>query len=191
MTKLFTSVLVLALALAAAPASADTCEGVELPSAVTVDGTRLVLNGMGVREATVLNVNVYVAGLYLEARNRNAEQILSANGRRQLVLHFVRSVDRDDITEAFSEGFQRNSASTVGSLQTQINQLNGWMAAMNEGDTMTFTFVPGTGLTVKVGNRTRGTIAGDDFARAFFAIWLGATPPNRGLKAGLLGGECG
>jgi Chalcone isomerase-like len=34
-------------------------------------------------------------------------------------------------------------------------------------------------------------VEGDDFARAFLAIWLGAKPPNPSLKAGLLGGACG
>ena len=41
------------------------------------------------------------------------------------------------------------------------------------------------------GDLSQGTIKGDDFAKAFFSIWLGAKPPNPELKAGLLGGACG
>jgi hypothetical protein len=44
---------------------------------------------------------------------------------------------------------------------------------------------------VCVNGAVKGTIAGDDFARALFAIWLGARPPNAELKTGLLGGPCG
>jgi len=44
---------------------------------------------------------------------------------------------------------------------------------------------------VDVNGAVKGTIAGDDFARALFAIWLGARPPNAELKTGLLGGPCG
>jgi hypothetical protein len=38
---------------------------------------------------------------------------------------------------------------------------------------------------------TTGTIKGDDFAKAFLSIWLGADPPNPEIKAGMLGGGCG
>jgi hypothetical protein len=34
----------------------------------------------------------------------------------------------------------------------------------------------------------QGTVAGDGFATAFLAIWLGAQPTNPGLKPGLLDG---
>jgi hypothetical protein len=44
---------------------------------------------------------------------------------------------------------------------------------------------------VGVNGTVKGTIAGDDFGRALFSIWLGSRPPNPGLKAGLLGGGCG
>jgi hypothetical protein len=33
---------------------------------ITVAGKTLTLNGMGLREATILNIDVYVAGLYVE-----------------------------------------------------------------------------------------------------------------------------
>ncbi len=37
----------------------------------------------------------------------------------------------------------------------------------------------------------KGTIEGDDFAKALLAIWLGGDPPNPEIKAGMLGGACG
>lgn len=173
----------------AAPAFARECEDVTLPDNVTVEGTRLVLNGMGVREATALQVNVYVAGLYVEARSRDGNAIASGDTRRRLVLRFVRDVSRADIVTAFTEGFQHSGQAAA--LRAQIRQLSGWMADMHDGESMTFTYTPTTGLTVQVGRRTRGTIAGAPFAAAFFGIWLGAHPPNPGLRTGLLGGECG
>jgi len=61
-----TALVVLLLALSTGPVLAATLAGVELPGTETVDGTKLVLNGMGLREATVLRVKAYVGGLYLE-----------------------------------------------------------------------------------------------------------------------------
>jgi hypothetical protein len=178
--------------LLAAPASARECEGVTMPNSSRVDGERLTLNGMGIREATVFNVNVYIAGLYVEGeRSRNANDLLDTAKRKRLVLHFVRDVDGSDITEAFTEGFRSSAGSNLSSMQGNIRRLNGWMTDMEEGDVMQFTYIPGTGLRVDVKGRNKGTIEGDDFARAFFGIWLGSSPPNSGLKRGLLGGSCG
>ena len=48
-------VLLLALGISG-PVRAASLAGVELPDTETVNGTRLVLNGMGLRQATVLRV---------------------------------------------------------------------------------------------------------------------------------------
>jgi hypothetical protein len=55
------------------------------------------------------------------------------------------------------------------------------------GHRIGFTYLPGQGVQVRAGGTIKGTIPGDDFARALFEIWLGAHPPNAGLKAGMLG----
>ena len=44
---------------------------------------------------------------------------------------------------------------------------------------------------MNVNGAVKGTIKGDDFAKAFLSIWLGGDPPNPEIKAGLLGGACG
>jgi hypothetical protein len=54
-----------------------------------------------------------------------------------------------------------------------------------------FMFKPGVGVEVNVNATAKSTLKGDDFAKAFLSIWLGADPPNPEIKAGLLGGACG
>ena len=49
----------------------------------------------------------------------------------------------------------------------------------------------GVDVDVDVDGTVQETVEGDDFARAFLAIWRGAKPPHPGVKAGLLGGACG
>jgi len=182
------SALALTLSLLAAPAFADSCGGVSFSSTVEVNGTTLSLNGLGIREATVFNVNVYVAGLYVENRSSSGSSIAGSDETRRLLLRFVRDVDEGDIEDAFEAGFRANGGRGMDS---QIRELNGWMADMEEGDRLQFTYVPGVGLEVKVRSRVRGVIEGAEFAEAFFSIWLGSEPPNAGLKSGLLGGSCG
>ena len=58
--------LVLTVVLGAATATAATKAGVTMPDSVTVETKTLSLNGLGLREATIFDVDGYVAGLYVE-----------------------------------------------------------------------------------------------------------------------------
>jgi hypothetical protein len=171
-----------------APAMAGELAGVTLPDQVTVEGRILQLNGMGLREATILRLGVYVAGLYLEARSSDATQIIGSEGAKRLVLHFVRDVARGRLVDAWNEGLAKSAGPGLAALQDRVAALNGWMVDVRAGDTLAFTQVPGRGVVVEVKGATRGTLTGADFARALWGIWFGAEPPNAGLKKGLLGG---
>lgn len=176
------------IALAAGPAVAKKLGGVTMVDHITVDGHRLVLNGMGLREATIFKVDVYVAGLYLPRSTSDPAAILGADEPRRLHLVFVRDVDRGDITKAWSKGFRNNvDKKTLAAIDLRVSQLNGWMKKMRDGDSLTFTYVPGSGTAVEINGRRAGVIEGRDFGRALFAIWLGPKPPNSKLKKGLLG----
>lgn len=174
-----------AAAMLAAPAAAKKKGGVYMPDSLTIEGKALKLNGMGIREATVFNVDVYVAGLYVENPSKSAKELLASTEVKRLHLKFVRDVEKDDMTGAFDEGFEKQKVK--GKFASELKQLNGWMADVDDGDHMVFTFVPGKGVAVKVKGSDKGTIANDDFGKALLAVWLGRNPPNSGLKKGLLG----
>lgn len=176
-------VLLIFLALFASPVYAVQKAGVVMTDTVTVNGKKLSVNGLGVREATVFSVDVYVAGLYLEQRSGDAAEILASNGVKFLFLRFVRSVSLDDIRSAWADGIRKNGG---GQYAVQTADLNSKMSAMKKGDSMSFTFTRG-GVAVSVNGTYRGFVAGGGFARVLLAIWLGSDPPNSGLKQGLLG----
>jgi long-chain acyl-CoA synthetase len=174
----------------AAPASAAECIGIDMPDSVTVDGETLTLNGLGLRKATIFSVKVYVAGLYLAAKSGDGGAIVSGDQPRHLVLRFVRDVDTGDIREAWQEGFEKNAAAKLAGLQARIDAMKALMTDFKEGDSLTFSYRPGTGTAILVNGDGKGEIEGADFASALIAIWL-ADPPNLSLKEGLLGGACG
>lgn len=180
----FISVLLM-LVLIGSSADAGEKGGVTMPDTAEVGGKTLQLNGMGIREATVLNIDVYVAGLYLETKSQDANAILNSKENKRLVLKFVRDVDQSDVTKAWLDGFERNAPNQMAALKARIDTINSWMSAMKVGQSMAFTYSGGK-VEVSVNGVSKGAIQGDDFARAFFSIWLGK-PPNRGLKKGLLG----
>ncbi|HXH28779.1 MAG TPA: chalcone isomerase family protein [Candidatus Polarisedimenticolia bacterium] len=175
------------LALPAAPAVGAELAGVTLPDTVRVGDATLVLNGLGLREATFLKVDVYVAGLYLPEKTGDADRILDGEGPRRLQMSFVRDVKRADLVKGFAEGFEKNSPEAMPALRARLDRLDGFLVDVARGDTLIFTWEPGRGVRVEIQGRERGMIEGADFGRALLAVWIGPRPPNAGLKAGLLG----
>jgi hypothetical protein len=180
----------LALALmmvAVSPVSASqTVGGVTMPERITAFGTELTLNGMGIRQATWLRVDVYVAGLYVEEPSQNAEFLIDSEQVKVMRLEFVRSVSESDMAEALEEGFQ-SSAENYAAIQDDVAQVIGWLSSFSSGDTLTFSYLPGRGVHVAVNGETRGITGDAAFGRALIGIWLGDDPPNERLKRGLLG----
>ena len=182
--------IVMVAALSSGVAHARECKGVSFPDQTQVEGSALTLNGLGMRQATMFKVNVYVAALYVAKASGDANAILDAAAPYELILQFMRDVGARDIAKGWGEGFERNAHGQLPALQERIAMLNGWMADLKTGQRLKFTFKPGAGVQVSVNGTVKGTISGDDFGKAFLSILLGV-PPNPEVKAGLLGGACG
>jgi len=182
--------LAMIVAMGAGNAYGKECQGVNFPDETQVEGSSLVLNGLGLRLATFLKVKVYVAALYVAKASPDPGVILAATTPTELILQFVRDVGASDITKGWDEGFASNSKAELPALKDRIATLNAWMGDVKAGQRLTFVVKPGTGVQVDVNGAVKGTIKGDDFAKAFLSIWLG-DPPNPEIKSGLLGGACG
>jgi Chalcone isomerase-like len=171
-------------------AAAKECKGVDFPEHVQVKGTDLALNGLGMRKATFLKVNVYVAALYVTRPSREPQPLIDPATPAELTLHFVRNVSVGDLRNAWKEGFERVAKDQMATLGARVTMLNSWMSDIKTGQRLDFVRLPGTGIQVSLNGAVKGTITGDDFSRAFVSIWLGSEPPNAELKSGLLGGAC-
>jgi hypothetical protein len=167
------------------------CAGVKLDDTHSIDGQTLQLNGLGLREATFLGVNVYVAGLYVPEKSSDGQRLASPDVPKHLTLRFVRDVGKEDVVSAYRESFKKNAGSKHGEIKDKVQRFLSWMGAVKEGQRFTFTYLPQKGLKVDIAGNSKGTIEGNTFARVFFLIWLGEHPPNEGLKRGMLGGSCG
>ena len=173
-------------------AQARECHGVQFPEQLHVIGNDLSLNGLGMRKATFLKVNVYVGALYVPHPQTDPLPLLNdPNMPYQLILHFVRNVGVGDLRGAWTEGFEKAAKDQMPTLAARVETLNGWMSNMETGQRLTFTRMPaGAGIQVDVNGTQKGVIPGNDFGRALLSIWLGPNPPNPELKSGLLGGSC-
>jgi hypothetical protein len=176
------------LALVAVPAAAMELAGVTLPDEITVGGTTLKLNGMGLRTKTMLKVKVYAAGLYLATPGHDAAGIITADEPKQVVMHFLyKKVEKDKLTEAWREGFANNSAAALPVLKVRLEEFCALWPDMASGERAVITYLPGTGTRLELNGKEAGVIPGKDFADALFAVWLGSKPADAGLKEGILG----
>jgi long-chain acyl-CoA synthetase len=173
------------------PARAAACGGVTMPPSVSADGITLHLNGLGLREATLLHLDVYVAGLYLPAAERDARRILASDAPRQVRLQLLRDVSAADMAANVEAGFRRAAGAAFPRNAETLQRLVGLIPPLAKGDRFALTYLPGSGVRVEHGASLLGTLPGAEFARILFAIWLGEPPVSAPLKAGLLGAPCG
>ncbi len=168
------------------PASAATLEGVSVPDQATVDGKSLMLNGLGLRTATMLKVKVYVIGLYLESKSSDAEAIISLSGPKRIEMHFMRAVTAKQLRDGWSEAFEANYKK-LDSIKAEIEKFNASMRDVKSGDLIALDFTADA-VEVSLNGAKIDSVPGADFQQAALSIWLGRKPPNKGLKEGLLGG---
>ena len=179
-------ILAAALTLAAVSAGAVTVAGVNIPDHTSVNNQNLVLNGAGIRKK--LFIKVYTGALYLNAKQANPAAILAADSPRRMVMHFVFDVGKEKIAEAWEEGLEDNTPNASAEVKTAFKTLASWMDDVKDGQEIVLTYVPGTGTTVEIAGKSKGTLAGKAVADAILNTWIGPKPgPGDDFKKAVLG----
>lgn len=177
--------VILAVSMFDTGALARELAGVTLPDTLKSGEMTLKLNGLGLRKKSV--VKVYVGGLYLESPSKDAGAILAADQAKAIRMHFLRDLAKTQLVEAFQTGFEANAKDKTGQ-KAAFDKMLALVPDVKEGDTLTFTYLPGKGTTLQVGSKELGVFAGKGFGDAVFSIFLGPKPPSEALQKGMLGG---
>ena len=179
-----TALLALSLTL---PAGAASLAGVTLPDKAEVGGQTLVLNGLALRSKFF--IKVYVGGLYLPQKEKAAAKVLSEDVPRRMVMHFLYSVSKDQMCDAWKEGLEQNSPKAAPDVKKAFTTLCAWMEPIPKGNELTLTYTPGKGTEVQVNGKTKGTLEGKATSDAIVGTWIGPDPgPGADFKKGVLGG---
>lgn len=175
------------LLLSAGTAAALTINGINLPDEVTVSGKKLMLNGAGVKKKFFSAS--YVCGLYLQHPTKDATEAINSDLCKQTIIHFVQKhTDKKTIIKGWDEGFFNNSQEKLHELGERIATFNAFFDKdLMKNDRLFLSYTPSVGTTVKINDKTKGTITGRDFMSALWAIWLGSNPADGDLKEGMLG----
>ena len=175
------------LLLSAGAAGALTIKGVDFADEVTIAGKKLYLNGAGTRK-TFFNT-IYACGLYLPHPTSDADTAIKGNVCKQVIIHFIQSkFSKEKIVKGWEDGFFNNSQEKMNTLQERITTFNAFFTSdPAANDRITIRYIPGQGTTVKINDENKGTIPGNDFMQALWAVWLGSNPADSGMKEGMLG----
>ncbi len=166
------------------PIHAGELAGVTMPDAATLAGQPLVLNGMALREKYF--VDVYVGGLYLPAKSGSGATVIAQDVPKKLVMHFVYSeVPAEKTIETYREIWELDPSYAAN--KADADRFCSWIPTMTSGQVMTIQYEPGTGTTLLVDGRAKGTVAGTAFMKLIFGNYVGPNA-NKTLRSGLLGG---
>lgn len=164
--------------------AAAELEGVRFADRYQAAGVMLPLRGVGLARF-LLTIKVYVAALYLGA-GVPPERVLSDVPKR-LELEYFQRIAGPDFGKAAEEVMAENvPASTLAALRPRIGRLHRLYEDVKPGDRYALTYVPGLGTELALNGVPKGVIEGEDFAAAYFAIWLGPKPISPSLKTQML-----
>ncbi len=162
--------------------------GVSLPAKLKTSTTELTLNGAGVRKKAFFKV--YVLGLFLKEKNKDAAAIIKDNEEMAVRLQITSSVvSSSNMSEAVREGFEKSLKGNIAPLKSKIDAFIEVFSKdkIKEGDVFLLDYIPGVGVKSFKNGKLLATTEGEDFKRALFGIWLSANPVDAGLKTAILG----
>jgi len=180
------------LGLLGAVAGAQTVDigGVKLDETIDMRGSKLILNGAGVRYKYVLKV--YAAGLYLTKKANTLEEVIAAPGPKRMTITVLRDVDSAELGKLFTRGVEDNTPR--GELSKLIpglirmGQIFSDQKKLLTGENFLIEWVPGTGTIITVKGKVQGEpFKEPEFFNAMMRIWLGPNPGDWKLKDALLG----
>lgn len=191
MRRLFlASLLALALPLGAQAQMVEVGKAKFEPT-VDVGGTKLVINGAGIRSRGGF-IKVYAVAMYLPQKATTPEAVLAQAGAKRVSLHMLRDVDGKELGKAFTEAMQKNMLA-----EDRAKSINGVFKfgevfserkKLASGDVVNVDWVPNVGAQVFVDGKPVGDVIKEpEFYGSLLRIWMGANPPSEELKAELLG----
>lgn len=145
------------------------------------------LNGTGLCEWGFFAIDLYYAALYLEKPSSDPRVVIDSKQAKRVHLRFVRALTRSQLQQAYTAAVRVNAGKDLPRYQARLAQLTAAMEDVRDGDSLIFDHLPGRGIEVRIKQKLKCLIKGDDFARLFFTLYFGPKPPDTNLKRGMLG----
>ena len=164
--------------------------GIKIEDALVLQGSKLQLNGAGVRYKAIFKV--YAAGLYVGKKVATPDELFAAPGPKRISITLLREIDSTELGKAFTKGFEDNSPKGEMSKLIpgliRMGQIFSDQKKMLAGENFTIDWIPGTGTIITVKGKPQGEPFKEiEFYNALMRIWVGPNPADYRLKDALLG----
>ena len=176
---------------------------------------KMDLLGMGIREKTVFNVNVYSYALFVDQKTVQKDlakwkgapkskvekdsalfsKLLTQVGTKELRLRFCRKVDTEDIVSAFEDSLKprilsirkRESVTEAKKLEN-LNRFRKFFKAdkIKDGNELRFTWHPDGTLSTVVNGVRSPDIMAPALCKALFDVYIGKDPISKSGKKKLV-----
>lgn len=171
-------------------AGAMEVNGVTVEPVITVAGTKLELNGVGIRYKAFSKVNV--VEIHASKKFNSLDELIALPGPKRVTLTMLREVPTDLVAKTMTRGIEDNfPKAEMSKLVPSLIRMSDLFSAykvMATGDKVLIEWVPGSGTVFTVKGKVQGDPFQDPaFFRAIMSIWLGSVPTDFKLKDALLG----
>ena len=96
-------------------------------------------------------------------------------------------VSQEKLVKSLNEGFHHATNDKVAPIQQQIEQFTKcFTESITKGDTFDLVYLPRHGVVVLKNGKRKGVVAGIEFKKALFNIWLSDNPADENLKQAML-----
>jgi hypothetical protein len=165
-------------------------------SPLLVDGKEIVdfknveieegLRPLGRALKKFFTVPVVTVDLYIE--EGHSSQDVLGNILKRLEVNYHVNIAKKELDHATVKGIRKNvTPDEFKALKLKIDQVNSYYRSVHPGDQIAITYIPGLGSRVQINGEVKGVVPGEDFGKAFFAIWVGEHPVDKKAKRQLLG----
>jgi len=184
----------LALAPMAAVAIVEPGSEVEFPDEVMINEGEtdyaLIVTGVGLREKTFMKIDVYAIASYVTKDTDLGENMgagmVSADVPKELRMNILRDFGREKLINSFSDVINDNYEDTSQFSGEMATFLAYFVDDANDGDILSFSYLPGVGLRTHLNGELKGVITNTAFVEALWSVWFGEKPANKGLREDLL-----
>lgn len=159
---------------------------VKLDQSIDTNGSKLVLNGAGVRSKFF--IKAYIASLYLQNPSKDSEQIMDADEPMAVRLNITSGmITPERMSDSTRDGFIKSTGGNVAPIEKDMETLIAvFSESVEKGDIFDLIYTPGTGVEVFRNGEKKSEVPGLAFKKALFGIWLSEDGIQDSLREDML-----
>jgi len=150
----------------------------------------LAVTGVGLREKTFMKVNVYCIVSYVGAgvtlKGDQGQALIELDAPKMIKMDLLRGFSREKLVNAFKDVIEKNYEDHSAFAEDMDAFFAYFTDDAQEGDALSFTYLPGEGLRTVLNGEEKGVIENFEFVKALWTVWFGEKPASGGLKKNLL-----